>query len=217
MERHVYEDAKWQAFKLTAKNWDGLDKYGHVYLQTDWAKGTKDEQTIFHRKCTKNMQTQSKLQQAMKRRDKKKEPPADIDPNIPTSSSKNSKKATPLPSFSSPPPPTPPVSNESTVGKSTRASIGVIFNKDLCIWCREPDEYVTKKKGKTENPWSRVEQKKSWRRICACTPFLEDPIMRERLLAIIAMFPKDDCFFADLHYHKKCWDKYVSHSNPNRK
>ena len=34
-------------------------------------KGTKDEQTIFDRNCTKYMQTQSKLNQAIKRRDKK--------------------------------------------------------------------------------------------------------------------------------------------------
>ena len=32
------------------------------------------------------------------------------------------------------------------------------------------------------------------------TLYLEDENMRERILAIIAMFPKDDCFCADVHY-----------------
>ena len=29
--------------------------------------------------------------------------------------------------------------------------------------------------------------------------------------------PEDDCFFVDQHYHKKCWDKYVSNVNTRKK
>ena len=31
------------------------------------------------------------------------------------------------------------------------------------------------------------------------------------------MFPMENCFFADLHNHKKCWDKYVSNVQNTRK
>ena len=34
--------------------------------------------------------------------------------------------------------------------------------------------------------------------------------MRERILTVIALFPKDDSFAADIHYYKKCWDKHIS-------
>ena len=33
--------------------------------------------------------------------------------------------------------------------------------------------------------------------------------MRDRILGIIALFPKDDPFSADIRYHKIYWDKYV--------
>ena len=45
-------------------------RYGFVYSEVDWEKGTQDEQSFFHRKCTKNMQTRSKLLQAKCRKDK---------------------------------------------------------------------------------------------------------------------------------------------------
>ena len=34
-EKHEYTESQWVAFKLTAKKWDGLDKFGHVFSQTD--------------------------------------------------------------------------------------------------------------------------------------------------------------------------------------
>ena len=69
-EKHEYTETQWNAFKLTSKQWDGLDKYGNVYRETDWLKGTKDDQTVFHRSCTKYMQSKSTLNQALKRKDK---------------------------------------------------------------------------------------------------------------------------------------------------
>ena len=63
-EQHIYTQKQWDALKLRAKEWSGLDRYGFVYSEVDWEKGIQDEQSLFHRKCTKNMQTQSKLLQA---------------------------------------------------------------------------------------------------------------------------------------------------------
>ena len=34
--------------------------------------------------------------------------------------------------------------------------------------------------------------------------------MRERIVALIALFPEDDPFPADIRYHKQCWDKHTS-------
>ena len=45
-----------KALRLTAKEWSELDRYGFVYSEVDWEKGTQDEQSFFHRKCSKNMQ-----------------------------------------------------------------------------------------------------------------------------------------------------------------
>ena len=69
-EQHTYPQKQWEALRLTAKEWSGLNRYGFVYSEVDWEKGTPDEQCFFQRKCTKNMQTRSKLLQAKCRRDK---------------------------------------------------------------------------------------------------------------------------------------------------
>ena len=77
-------------------------------------------------------------------------------------------------------------------------------------------KYIKKKKT-DRSPFYRLEQKKSWRHICACTLFLEDQKMRERILAMIALFPEDDLFAADIHYHKKCWDKHISNISTKKR
>ena len=69
-EQHTYTQEQWEALRLTAKECSGLDRYGFVHSEVDWEKGTQDEQSFFHWKCTKNMQTRSKLLQAKCRRDK---------------------------------------------------------------------------------------------------------------------------------------------------
>ena len=80
-----------------------------------------------------------------------------------------------------------------------------------------PDENIKKKKKTNRNPFYRFEQKKSWRHICACTPFLKDKEMRERILAMIALFPEDDPFAADIHYHKKCWVKHITNTSTKKR
>ena len=102
------------------------------------------------------------------------------------------------------------VNTTSAPKRMARLSSGKLFDKDLCIWCMKPDESIKKKKKVSQNLFYRLEQKKSWRHICACTPFLTDKEMQDRILGIIALLPKDDPFAADIHYHKRCWDKYIS-------
>ena len=95
-----------------------------------------------------------------------------------------------------------PITPDHLSQKSTRTSIGKIYNKYLCIWCMEPDDRLKKKKGLKK--FFRMEQKKMWRHFCACTPYLKDQKMRERIVALIALTPKDDPFANDIHYHKRC-------------
>ena len=66
----MYTQKQWDALKLTAKEWSGLDRCGFVYSEVAREKGTRNEQSFFHRKCTETMQTQSKLLQAKSRKKK---------------------------------------------------------------------------------------------------------------------------------------------------
>ena len=93
------------------------------------------------------------------------------------------------------------VNTTSGPNRMTQLSSGKLFDKDLCIWCMEPDESIKKKKKISQNPFHCLEQKKSWIHICACTLFLTDKEMRDRILGLIALFPKDDPFTSDIHYH----------------
>ena len=69
----------------------------------------------------------------------------------------------------------------------------------------ETNESIKKKKKISQNPFYCLEQKNSWRHIFACIPFLTDKEMRDRIFGITDLFPKDDPFAADIHYHKRCY------------
>ena len=43
-EQHIYTQKQWDALKLRAKEWSGLDKYGFVCSKVDWEKDTRDDQ-----------------------------------------------------------------------------------------------------------------------------------------------------------------------------
>ena len=66
-EQHTYTQKQWDALKLRAKEWSGLDR-GFVYSEVDYEKGTRNEHSFFHRKCTENVKTQTKLLQAKSRK-----------------------------------------------------------------------------------------------------------------------------------------------------
>ena len=167
----------------------------------------------------KNMQTRSKLLQAKCRRDKLMESSSsvctikpsnsDIKQTPPRSPNFFSIISTTMIVKPSECPEQESVNTTSVPKRMTRLSSRKLFDKDLCIRCMEPDESIKKKKKISQNPFYHLEQKKSWRHICAYIPFLTDKEMRDRILGIIALFPKDDPFAADIRYHKIYWDKYV--------
>ena len=41
--------------------------------------------------------------------------------------------------------------------------------------------------------------------------------IRDRILGIITLFPKGDPFAADIHYHKRCWDNYISNISTKKR
>ena len=186
-KQHTCTQKQWEALRLTAKESSGLDRYGFVYSEVVWEKVTQGEQSFFHRKWSKKMKTRSKLLQAKCRRDKLMESSSsvctikpsnsDIKPTAPQSPSSFSIiSATTIvkPSES------PEQESENTTSapkRMARLSSGKRFNKDLCVWCMEPDESIKKKKKISQNPFYSLEQKMSWRHICACTPFLTDKEM----------------------------------------
>ena len=42
-EHHTYTQKQWEALRLTAKEWSGLDRYGYVYSEVDWEKVKQDK------------------------------------------------------------------------------------------------------------------------------------------------------------------------------
>ena len=166
------------------------------------------------------MQTQNKLLQAKCRRDKLMESsssvctikPSNLDIKQTASRSPNSFSVLSATTIVKPSgsPEQESVNATSAPKRMIRLWSSKRFDEDLCIWYIETDESIKKKKKISQNPFYSLEQKKSWRHICACTPFLIDKEMRDRILDITVLFPKYDTFAADIHYHKRCWDKYIN-------
>ena len=41
--------------------------------------------------------------------------------------------------------------------------------------------------------------------------------MRERILAVITLFPEGDAFATDILYQKECWDKHISNISTKKR
>ena len=138
------------------------------------------------------MQTPSKLLQAKCRRDKFMESSSSVWTINPSNSDIKQTAPRSPSSFSIistitivKPPESPEqesVNTTSAPKRMTQLSRGELFDKDLCIWCMEPNESIKKKKKICQNRFYHLDQKKSWKHICACTPFLTDKEMRDRFI-----------------------------------
>ena len=132
------------------------------------------------------MQTRSTLLQAKCRRDKLMESSSSVCTIKPSNSDIKQTAPRPPSSFSiistmiikpSGSPEQESVNTTSTPKRMTWLSSGNLFDKDLQM---EPNESIRKKKKISQNPFYSLKQKKSWRHICACTPFLIDKEMQDR-------------------------------------
>ena len=197
-ETRVYDSEKWQKLKLKAEEWKGLDKYGNVFNTVNWEEGPCGKNSTFHRKCVTYIQIAEKLAQAKARFQKSLVAAATEGDQVDT----------------------PALSQQETTGvsddtntRNTRKSTGVLHDKTKCVFCKLPDNHREHIKG---NKWHRIEQVRSWYTLSGCTIHLEDEDMRKRLNTFFTTIPNpESAFAADIYYHKKCWDKYISNVSSN--
>ena len=131
MQREVrsFNNIKWEKFKNTAEEWKGLDRYdGGVYDTIDWGNRVVQEQLTL----LSYLQTKKKLTQAQNRLKKrqKEENKNKLEIPLATSSIIDEPQQPPLP-LSKTCDGNPMADHLSQ--KSTRTSIGKIYNKELCI------------------------------------------------------------------------------------
>ena len=160
-EQHTYTQKQWEALRLTAKEWSGLDRYG-FFIRKLIAKKVHRMSSLFF--------TGSKLLQAKCRRDKLiessssvctiKPSNSDIKQTVPQSPSSFSIISTTMIVKPSETPEQESVNTTSAPKRMTQLSSGELFDKNLCIWCMEPDESIKKKKKEiSQNPFYRLEQR----------------------------------------------------------
>ena len=76
-----------------------------------------------------------------------------------------------------------------------------VHSPEICVFCQKPEDKLHPNRSGAK--FFRVEQWKSWNRLKASTPYIENTAVRERLLVL--MNECNDPFARDIRYHKKCW------------
>ena len=180
---------RWRNIQLAAEKWKGLDKFGTVWESTNWdSDGHKG--LFMHPNCNLTLFSSRKLSQAAKRKEK-----ADkvIEQSLVSTYQQPGSSISTETVPSSPP------------SKRTRSSIGVIYQKDHCVWCsKKPDKKHPNRKG---NKLHKIETFSRWREFKRHVPFLEDLEMKRRINCLI--YYTVDAPADDISYHMSCWTKYV--------
>ena len=184
-DRSDYPSSSWENIKDTALLWKGLDKYGDVYDKVCWANGPSGN--YFHDSCRIALRNNRKLNQAKKRFEK------NTNPNLEIPSTDDATKIECLP---------------KKARMSTRSN-GVIYDKDLCIWCMKPKI----KRGNNREGLSVIELDATWERFKLHTVYIEDNSLRDRLNTFIDATP--DPFATEIWYHKSCLRKYFKPTYEN--
>ena len=102
----------WKNLKVKASKWKGLDKYNNVYESDDWEEGSAG--LVWHKSCKIETCGERKLQQALKRKRKNDANAVKQEVQIEHS-------------------PAPP-------SKTTRQNVGIVHQKNHCIWCMKGDD-----------------------------------------------------------------------------
>ena len=106
---------RWEIIRQKALLWKGLDKFGSVYECIDWVKGPVGH--FIHDSCRLTFSNTKKLQQAQKRQKKR-----EVDECQSQSLS--------IAEVSS--------QDEAPAAKRLRSSLGLIHDKNKCVWCCKP-------------------------------------------------------------------------------
>ena len=85
--------------------------------------------------------------------------------------------------------------------KHLRSSLGVIHEKNSCVWCKRPED--DKNKG---TKLLLLSYDYAWAAFKSHTLILDDQDMRDRINCLID-FAADDPFAIEIRYHKACWLK----------
>ena len=176
----------WANVKKKAFLWQGLDKFGKVYDETNWAAGPKG--LYIHNKCRIELSSKEKLGKARKRWGKVEEENRRIEE--PVNDSANDELEI----------------SEPHSKRPRRSSTDVLHDKHLCVWCMKgkDDRHVDRSKSK----FYIISTYTAWYTFKRHTINLEDEVMRERITSLI--HSTDDPFAVEIRYHESCWKTYAS-------
>ena len=88
--------------------------------------------------------------------------------------------------------------------KRLRSSVGIVHDKNLCVWCMKPED---KRHPERTGKWLLMSYLQAWNAFKRHTVVLQDDVMRERINRLIDSVT--DPFSTEIRYHHKCWLKYV--------
>ncbi len=106
---------RWESIRQKALLWKGLDKFGSVHECVDWVKGPVGH--FMHDSCRLTFSNTKKLEQAQKRQKKH-----EVDECQSQSSSIEVSSQ-----------------DEAPAAKRLRSSLGLIHDKNKCVWCCKPE------------------------------------------------------------------------------
>ena len=182
-ENDKISPSKLESIKLKSKNWNGLDKFGTLYDETNWDNGNTG--FYIHKLCYFSLSSSINLDKAIKRKakccstlsfDPNKENVDDIERNFPS--------------------------------QKRLRSLGPLYDKNKCVWCMKGKDlrHPNRMNGtlftiSTNTAWDKFKRH----------PILieEDWQLRDRLSHLIDSI--SDPFATSIMYHRSCWQKYITH------
>ena len=96
--------------------------------------------------------------------------------------------------------------------KRLRSSMeGPLYDKTKCVWCMKGED--VKHPDRVNSNLSRISTHSAWQRFKR-QPLLiqENSQLSDRLSRLIdSISALSDPFASNIHYHRSCWQKYISH------
>ena len=136
----------------------GLDKYSNVYCSVDWEEASVG--LLWHNSCKIEICGERKLQQALNRKRK--------------NDAKAVKAEVQIERLSVPP------------GKATRQSVGVVHQKNLCIWFMKEDD---SSKHPKRDKFYKICEGKFWKKFKASVMYVQDPELKLSLQTVSILYP----------------------------
>lgn len=180
---------KWDSLKSIAKNWSGLDKFGHVHTTTSWQDGPGNH--YIHQSCYISISSSDKLEKARWRKNKENDFARCSSTEIPVQKALCDKES------------------EGPSPKRLRSSVGgPLHDKTKCVWCMQGEDM--RHPNRVRNKLFRINTQSAWRTFKRYTVLIEDEELRGRLTRLIeSTSALSDPFANDIMYHHVCWMKHI--------